>query len=149
MQVKLIDGGWRHSMAATATAVYAWGWNKFGQLGIGQSKDICTPTRVTLPSGEGTSVVHLSCGWKHTLLVTGKGDFYTMGRGTNGQLGLAVHSDMCALRPMRLLSSLFAYGHGCHARSHDWARSHGLSALWPWYTTSPSIDFVVTSAAVS
>jgi alpha-tubulin suppressor-like RCC1 family protein len=97
VQVTLVDGGWRHSMAATAASLYAWGWNKFGQLGICHSQDKCSPTSVPLPSGPDTRVVRLSCGWKHTLLVTDKGDFYAMGRGTNGQLGAAVQSDQCGI----------------------------------------------------
>ena len=95
-QVTRVDGGWRHTVAATASGVWAWGWNKFGQLGLGRTADVCTPTAVEALSGEGARMELVSCGWKHTLLVTEAGEFYAMGRGTNGQLGVPVPSDQCA-----------------------------------------------------
>ena len=95
-QVTLVDGGWRHTVAATTSGVYAWGWNKFGQLGIGRAEDPCTPVRVDALSGPDAEMARISCGWKHTLLVSTSGAFYATGRGTNGQLGMPVTTDMCA-----------------------------------------------------
>jgi hypothetical protein len=102
VQVLIADGGWRHSVAATAGALYVWGWNKFGQLGIGETDDVCVPMKLAALSGPGTQIKHLACGWKHTLAVTTKGDFYAMGRGTNGQLGVDVSSDVYAPAPSTL-----------------------------------------------
>lgn len=40
-------GGWRHTMAVTREGkLYAWGWNRFGQLGLGHTHDVKTPTPV-------------------------------------------------------------------------------------------------------
>lgn len=118
-QVMLVDGGWRHTIAATASGLWAWGWNKFGQLGLGRTADVCTPTAVEALSQEDTRMALVSCGWKHTLLVTEGGDFYAMGRGTNGQLGMPVASDQCAPAAHLLLARLAL---SCRVRcthSHD------------------------------
>ncbi|CAL5404094.1 unnamed protein product [Camellia sinensis] len=33
-----ISGGWRHTMALTSDGkLYGWGWNKFGQVGVGDN----------------------------------------------------------------------------------------------------------------
>lgn len=108
-QVLIADGGWRHSAAATAGALYVWGWNKFGQLGVGKTDDVCAPMKVEALSGPGTQIKHLACGWKHTLAVTTKGDFYAMGRGANGQLGVAVSSDVYAPPPSSLSLPVFSH----------------------------------------
>ena len=96
VQIVMVDGGWRHSVAATATALFAWGWNKFGQLGLGRSEDPCVPVKVDALSDSGASLDRVSCGWKHTIAVTTDGCFYATGRGTNGQLGMPVSSDVYA-----------------------------------------------------
>ena len=46
--VRLVAGGWRHMLAADVSgALWAWGWNKFGQLGLGHNQElISAPQRV-------------------------------------------------------------------------------------------------------
>eukprot|EP00877_Chromochloris_zofingiensis_P008815 jgi/Chrzof1/4187/Cz14g02070.t1 len=84
--ITLVAGGWRHTMAADAHGrTYAWGWNKFGQLGLGDTQDRPEPAEIVNLSG---SHVHLlACGWRHTLAATEDGMVYSWGRGVNGQLG--------------------------------------------------------------
>ncbi|KAK1393048.1 Ultraviolet-B receptor UVR8 [Heracleum sosnowskyi] len=84
--ISQISGGWRHTMALTSNGkLYGWGWNKFGQVGVGDNLDHCFPMPVTFPHEE--KVVQISCGWRHTLAVTEKENIFSWGRGTNGQLG--------------------------------------------------------------
>lgn len=84
--VSQISGGWRHTMALTHDGkLYAWGWNKFGQVGVGNNVDHCAPVQVKIPNEQ--KVVQVSCGWRHTLAVTEQGNVFSWGRGTNGQLG--------------------------------------------------------------
>ncbi|BBH02500.1 hypothetical protein Prudu_013083 [Prunus dulcis] len=72
-------GGWRHTMALTSDGkLYGWGWNKFGQVGVGDNIDHCSPVQ---------KVVQITCGWRHTLAVTERQNVFSLGRGTNGQLG--------------------------------------------------------------
>ncbi|RVX21428.1 Ultraviolet-B receptor UVR8 [Vitis vinifera] len=81
-----ISGGWRHTMALTSDGkLYGWGWNKFGQVGVGDNVDHCSPVQVKFPHEQ--KVVHISCGWRHTLAVTERQNVFSWGRGTNGQLG--------------------------------------------------------------
>ncbi|KAD6795539.1 hypothetical protein E3N88_06435 [Mikania micrantha] len=77
--ISQISGGWRHTMALTLDGkLYGWGWNKFGQVGVGDNKDHCSPME---------KVIQISCGWRHTLAVTERHNVFSWGRGTNGQLG--------------------------------------------------------------
>ncbi|CAB4277910.1 unnamed protein product [Prunus armeniaca] len=79
-------GGWRHTMALTSDGkLYGWGWNKFGQVGVGDNIDHCSPVQVKFPHDQ--KVVQITCGWRHTLAVTERQNVFSWGRGTNGQLG--------------------------------------------------------------
>lgn len=93
LQVISIDGGWRHTAAATANKFYAWGWNKWGQLGIGTQGDVCVPTEV---EGLQEPISLLACGWRHTLALTAAGEVYSWGRNCNGQLGTGTLENKCA-----------------------------------------------------
>ncbi|PKI66121.1 hypothetical protein CRG98_013479 [Punica granatum] len=84
--ISQISGGWRHTMALTSDGkLYGWGWNKFGQVGVGDNIDHCSPVQVKFPHDQ--KVVQVSCGWRHTLAVTERNNVFSWGRGTNGQLG--------------------------------------------------------------
>lgn len=84
--ISQISGGWRHTMAlASDGKLYGWGWNKFGQVGVGDNVDHCSPVQVQFPHEQ--KVIQISCGWRHTLAVTERQNVFSWGRGTNGQLG--------------------------------------------------------------
>ncbi|KAA8531144.1 hypothetical protein F0562_005853 [Nyssa sinensis] len=84
--ISQISGGWRHTMALTSDGkLFGWGWNKFGQVGVGDNVDHCSPVQVRFPHDQ--KVVQISCGWRHTLAVTERNNVFSWGRGTNGQLG--------------------------------------------------------------
>lgn len=101
MQVKLVDGGWRHTVAVTEHGVFAWGWNKFGQLGLGTvDENPSTPHKLAPFAGAGDPIEHITAGWKHTMFVTATGAVFATGRGNNGQLCMPVKADLCA--PMAL-----------------------------------------------
>nr|AIA22173.1 UVR8 [Gentiana rigescens] len=90
--VSEISGGWRHTMALTSDGkLYGWGWNKFGQVGVGDNIDHCSPVQVRFPHDQ--NVQRVSCGWRHTLAVTEKQNVFSWGRGTNGQLGYGESAD--------------------------------------------------------
>ncbi|MCH99645.1 ultraviolet-B receptor UVR8-like, partial [Trifolium medium] len=73
-------------MALTSTGqLFGWGWNKFGQVGIGHNFDCSSPMLVNFPRAQ--KVVQISCGWRHTIAVTDRANVYSWGRGANGQLG--------------------------------------------------------------
>ncbi|CAJ1937769.1 unnamed protein product [Sphenostylis stenocarpa] len=84
--ISQVSGGWRHSMALTSSGqLLGWGWNKFGQIGVGNNLDCSSPVQVNFPYDQ--KVHQISCGWRHTIAVTEREDVYSWGRGANGQLG--------------------------------------------------------------
>src|SRR6185312_14247919 len=58
-----------HTAAVTAVGdVFTFGWNKFGQLGLGHTDSIARPSLVTALSGMDVSIV--SCSGDYTIAVT-------------------------------------------------------------------------------
>jgi len=66
-------------------AVYGWGKNAFGQLGLGDTEDRPHPTQ--LKSLRSQRVAYISCGKDHTAALTRDGGVFTFGAGMYGQLG--------------------------------------------------------------
>uniref|UniRef100_UPI00358F9D47 probable E3 ubiquitin-protein ligase HERC4 n=1 Tax=Myxine glutinosa TaxID=7769 RepID=UPI00358F9D47 len=82
---QLIAGG-SHSLVLTFSgAVFSWGRNRFGQLGLGDEIDRFYP--VLLKSLRTQKVVHVCCGEDHTTALTKEGGVFTFGAGGYGQLG--------------------------------------------------------------
>nr|XP_009404858.1 PREDICTED: ultraviolet-B receptor UVR8 [Musa acuminata subsp. malaccensis] len=107
--ISQISGGWRHTMALTSDGrLYGWGWNKFGQLGVGDNDDHCSPVQVKLP--EEQKVKQISCGWRHTLALTERGNVFSWGRGTSGQLG---HGDILDRNTPKMIEVISKDGLGC------------------------------------
>ncbi|CAI9098273.1 OLC1v1034892C1 [Oldenlandia corymbosa var. corymbosa] len=64
---KAVSCGARHNVLLTDDGkVYCWGWNKYGQLGLGDAIDRSSPAPVPL---EGFTPRSTTCGWWHTLLL--------------------------------------------------------------------------------
>ncbi len=95
-----IAAGGGHSVALTADGnVYAWGDNRWGQLGVGDTDDRWSPTRVSHRPGDEKAgdlfdgcARSVCCGDYHTCVVSGEQNvempsLLTFGRGQHGQLG--------------------------------------------------------------
>jgi alpha-tubulin suppressor-like RCC1 family protein len=83
--VQIAAGGY-FSMALTATgAVYAWGWNDFGQLGNGTTTLARKPVAVKLPAG--VRMVSIEAGADFALAQSSTGVLYAWGHNDVGQLG--------------------------------------------------------------
>ncbi|XP_034463858.1 probable E3 ubiquitin-protein ligase HERC4 isoform X2 [Hippoglossus hippoglossus] len=81
-----ISAGGAHSFALTLSgAVFGWGRNKFGQLGLNDTNDRCFPA--LLKSLRSQRVIYISCGEDHTAALTKEGGVFTFGAGGYGQLG--------------------------------------------------------------
>lgn len=62
---KMVSCGARHSAICTENGkVFCWGWNKYGQLGLGDAIDRNIPCEVQF---ENCFVKSVACGWWHTL----------------------------------------------------------------------------------
>ncbi|NWR92372.1 HERC5 ligase, partial [Furnarius figulus] len=81
-----IAAGGAHSTAVSLSgAVYSWGKNDFGQLGLGDTEDRDCPSYVA--SLEHWKTVFIACGADHTAVLSKEGLVCTFGAGGAGQLG--------------------------------------------------------------
>uniref|UniRef100_A0A0D3E235 RCC1-like domain-containing protein n=1 Tax=Brassica oleracea var. oleracea TaxID=109376 RepID=A0A0D3E235_BRAOL len=123
-----ISGGWRHTVALTSDGkLYGWGWNKFGQVGVGDNIDQCSPVQVRFSDDQ--KVVQVSCGWRHTLAVTERNNVFAWGRGTNGQLGIGESIDRNSPKIIEALSVDGARGQ--QIESSNFGPSSGKSWVSP------------------
>lgn len=81
---------------------YVWGANEYGQLGLGHTDTVYTPTRLENPQDEEDWGVfkQVSAGPDFCVGVTEAGNVYTWGRNSAGQLGLGHKQNM--LKPTRI-----------------------------------------------
>ena len=76
-----------HSFAISKSgAVFGWGKNVFGQLGVSDSGDRWYPTLVKALRLQ--KVKSIACGEDHTVVLTSEGGVFTFGHGQFGQLGM-------------------------------------------------------------
>eukprot|EP01022_Parablepharisma_sp_SALTPOND_P019135 TRINITY_DN3227_c0_g1_i1.p1 TRINITY_DN3227_c0_g1~~TRINITY_DN3227_c0_g1_i1.p1 ORF type:complete len:969 (-),score=97.88 TRINITY_DN3227_c0_g1_i1:135-2957(-) len=69
------------------TEVFAWGSDRFGQLGIGNKQGgrcYCIPRFCSF----NIAIKSVSCGDEHSAFITGKGQIFTFGNNSDGRLGL-------------------------------------------------------------
>jgi alpha-tubulin suppressor-like RCC1 family protein len=68
--------------------LYATGYNNLGQLGISSSGSTSNLTLVTLIAGK--TIINVSCGLDHTIVLMTDGTLYATGSNNYGQLGLGL-----------------------------------------------------------
>ena len=76
------SGGY-YTCAIRSGAIYCWGRNDYGQLGVGDTNPRTTPTRV----GTSTSWTTVAAGYGHTCGTRTNGGLYCWGRNDEGELG--------------------------------------------------------------
>ena len=82
-----IAGGWLSTaLLLSDGSVRTFGYNAFGQLGVGDTASRLTPVQVV--SGFSSVLGRVAGGNGHTAVVMGDGTVKTFGRGNSGQLGL-------------------------------------------------------------
>ena len=96
--------GTNHTMCVTATSlVFAWGDNKFGQLGLGDTRSRRSPALVNglwaLP------VRQLAAGDTHSAALTSNGFLFSWGDARKGQLGLPVSAEVATHAAMSRTAS--------------------------------------------
>ncbi|GFQ04806.1 ultraviolet-b receptor uvr8 [Phtheirospermum japonicum] len=66
-KAKVASCGARHNAILTEDGeIFCWGWNKYGQLGLGDTVDRNTPEQIPLKDH---APKNIACGWWHTLLL--------------------------------------------------------------------------------
>jgi alpha-tubulin suppressor-like RCC1 family protein len=90
-KIEAISCGSKHSLALTKSShVFSWGLNDKGQLGNGEGEDSNVPKVVKVEDENKKSVIctKISCGSKHSLLLSSDGEIYAFGNNEFGQLGI-------------------------------------------------------------
>eukprot|EP01117_Protostelium_nocturnum_P010523 TRINITY_DN378_c0_g1_i1.p1 TRINITY_DN378_c0_g1~~TRINITY_DN378_c0_g1_i1.p1 ORF type:complete len:790 (-),score=282.46 TRINITY_DN378_c0_g1_i1:27-2396(-) len=72
-------------------AVYSFGFNKMGALGLGNNEDSLEPN--IIEGLKGKKIEKVFCGEQHSVAITEHGDLYVWGRGREGQLGNGQRKD--------------------------------------------------------
>jgi alpha-tubulin suppressor-like RCC1 family protein len=58
----------------TENGVYSFGWNNYGQLGLGNTIDQTTPQLISTLKNE--KIKNVVCGHQHSIIITGKFKFH-------------------------------------------------------------------------
>ena len=91
-----VAAGERFSLAVKEDgSLWAWGQNRYGQLGIHSDNDHTVPYQVHGPGNVGylTDVVDVAAGTEHTLALKRDGTVYAWGLNGDGQLGIHSKDD--------------------------------------------------------
>jgi alpha-tubulin suppressor-like RCC1 family protein len=98
-RITSLVAGCAHTLALTSSgAVLAWGFNRDGELGTGNTARHHAPVRVDLPRG--TRARSISAGCTFSMALTTSGHVLTWGSGKAGQLGIG--STSRRIRPARV-----------------------------------------------
>ncbi|XP_077238918.1 ultraviolet-B receptor UVR8-like isoform X2 [Tasmannia lanceolata] len=89
IHVQGIAAGLWHTVCISADGdVYSFGGNQFGQLGTGSEQAETLPRLLEAPSLENRHGKIVSCGARHSAVITGDGKLFCWGWNKYGQLGL-------------------------------------------------------------
>uniref|UniRef100_A0A2K6F1T6 Secretion regulating guanine nucleotide exchange factor n=3 Tax=Propithecus coquereli TaxID=379532 RepID=A0A2K6F1T6_PROCO len=89
-------------VAPAAAALFAWGANSYGQLGLGHKEDVLLPQQLNdfcKPMG----VRRITGGGGHSAIVTDGGGLFVCGLNKDGQLGLGHTEDVLYFTPCKSL----------------------------------------------
>ncbi|KAL1321543.1 hypothetical protein HN51_066382 [Arachis hypogaea] len=92
--VEKIAAGLWHTLCVTVDGhIYAFGGNQFGQLGTGSDQPETLPKQLEASRFENKHSSMVSCGARHSALLTEDGHLFTWGWNKYGQLGLGDSTD--------------------------------------------------------
>lgn len=88
--------------------VYSFGYNSYGQLGLGDNKSVDIPTKVNI-----NGAIKVSCGNVHTCLLLNTNCAYMCGNNEYGQLGIATINDAFTFQIINI-KNVISIGCGAH-----------------------------------
>ncbi|KAJ4719959.1 Ultraviolet-B receptor UVR8 [Melia azedarach] len=89
IRIGVVAAGLWHTVCISGDGdVYAFGGNQFGQLGTGGDQAETLPRLLEAPSLENVQAKSVSCGARHTAIITEDGRVFCWGWNKYGQLGL-------------------------------------------------------------
>ncbi|XP_055954935.1 probable E3 ubiquitin-protein ligase HERC4 isoform X2 [Patella vulgata] len=101
---QIATGGNHSFILSQSGAVFGWGRNSFGQLGVNDERDRPFPT--LCKSLRNQKIKYLSCGEDHTAALTQSGGVFTFGAGSYGQLGhCSAQNEVLPKQVMELMGS--------------------------------------------
>ncbi|MBI0063922.1 InlB B-repeat-containing protein [Bifidobacterium sp. W8117] len=135
---------------------YAWGNNKYGQLGQDPAETTAqnTPTKVPLPNGvaAGFTYTQVAAGGAHTLAIGSNGILYSWGRNDHGQLGDGTTTDRYKPQPVNVASNQPFKAVQVSAGAYDSAAIDDQGRVYTWgcehnsYSTYGTAKLVPTLA---
>jgi len=95
--------GMGHTMAVIDNGkAYSWGMGQYGALGINDCESQWFPVQVLFNERPSVRIKNVSCGTRHTSMVTVEGQVFVCGANDAGQLGIGTRETQ--LRPIRVSS---------------------------------------------
>ncbi|XP_063584593.1 secretion-regulating guanine nucleotide exchange factor isoform X3 [Pongo abelii] len=88
--------------APAAAALFAWGANSYGQLGLGHKEDVLLPQQLN-DFCKPRSIRRITGGGGHSAVVTDGGDLFVCGLNKDGQLGLGHTEEIPYFTPCKSL----------------------------------------------
>nr|XP_012311967.1 secretion-regulating guanine nucleotide exchange factor isoform X2 [Aotus nancymaae] len=88
--------------APVAAALFAWGANSYGQLGLGHKEDVLLPQQLN-DFCKPRCIRRITGGGGHSAIVTDGGDLFVCGLNKDGQLGLGHTEDVPYFTPCKSL----------------------------------------------
>ena len=79
-----VSAGKYHVLGVTRKGLFAWGSGEFGKLGLGDDRHRRAPTRVDI---ENHKILNAFASESFSLALTARGEIFSWGKGTDGQLG--------------------------------------------------------------
>jgi len=96
-------GHWHSACITMDGEVFIWGRGEDGQLGMNNKENVYVPTAI--PQMAGFRVVEVALGLWHSIILTDKGQLWTFGNSTYGQLGHGNNEEQLTPKMIKLLES--------------------------------------------
>lgn len=117
-------GGYHALAVKTDGTLWSWGYNYYGQLGLGYLTNVNEPMKI----GTDTDWIFVGCGEYHTLAIKTNNSMYPWGNNNNGQLGLGDTINIS--EPVNIVKEI-GWKHVACGSSHAVAIKNDNS-LWSW-----------------